>query len=96
MSSNFAQKLSRWPFQETVAIMLDKVQCKMLAHIILVPRAAGEDIDHLCRQTSKESCDACRDMEFVMVSSGPGLGCACAKRSQVTFDGKLLTFHNNE
>ena len=55
--SNSEWKLSRWPFQKTIAILLDKVQCKMFAHIIPVPRAAGADIDHYCSRRPRLAGD---------------------------------------
>ena len=44
--SCFQWKLSRWPFQKTVAISLDKVQCQMLALVLPCPRANDEYINH--------------------------------------------------
>ena len=51
--SNFLWKISRWPFQKSVAILLDKTQCKMLSHILPCPIGVGETVDHYCRRRAR-------------------------------------------
>ena len=51
--SNFLWKISRWPFQKSVAILLDKTQCKMLSHILPCPVGVGETVDHYCRRRAR-------------------------------------------
>jgi hypothetical protein len=53
----FSWKVSRWPWQKTVAIALDALQVNMMAKILCVPRGDGEDIDHYCRRRNRLARD---------------------------------------
>ena len=41
-------KLSRWPYQKTVAVLLDGAMCRMAARILPCERKPTEDIDQYC------------------------------------------------
>ena len=51
----FQWKLSRWPFQKTIAIELDALQCQMLAIIMNVHRSRYESVDQYCRRRRREA-----------------------------------------
>ena len=51
----FQWKLSRWPFQKTIAIEIDALQCQMLAIIMQLPRSIHESIDQYCRRRRREA-----------------------------------------
>ena len=57
--SKFRWKLSRWPFQKTVAIALDSVQCRMMAIIMKTTRMSHETIDVFCRRRNREARNVC-------------------------------------
>jgi len=48
-------KISRWPFQKSIAEELDSTQCKMLSIVLPCVRAAEEDIDTYCRRRSRQA-----------------------------------------
>ena len=62
--ANFLWKVSRWPFQKTVAIELDKVQCKMIAMILPCPRARDESLDHYCRRRLRQARNVSQKLGF--------------------------------
>ena len=62
--SNFLWKVSRWPFQKSVAVAMDKVQCSMMAIIVPCPRANNEGIDHFCRRRLRQARNICQQVGF--------------------------------
>jgi len=52
-------KVSRWPVQKTVAIQMDKVQCRMLAMLLPCPQGSGESIDAYCRRRLRNARNVC-------------------------------------
>jgi hypothetical protein len=58
--SGFNWKLSRWPFQKTIAIELDKLQCRMFFRFLSCPRPDGEDIDHYFRRRARLARNVCQ------------------------------------
>ena len=62
--TNFLWKVSRWPFQKTIAIELDKVQCKMIAIIVPCPRAVEETLDHYCRRRLRQARNVSQHLGF--------------------------------
>ena len=55
----FAWKISRWPFQKSVAVALDKLQCNMTSRIIKCVRQQDETIDHYDRRRKREARNLC-------------------------------------
>ena len=55
----FAYKCSRWPPQRQIALELDKLQQKMTATVMRVPRVAGEDIDVYVRRRGRIARNHC-------------------------------------
>ena len=41
---------SRWPWQKTVALDLDAIQCQMIAKLMKLPRTPEESLDGYCRR----------------------------------------------
>ena len=62
--SSFRWKLSRWPFQKTIAVELDALQCNMFARLISCPKADGESVDHYCRRRMRIARNACQQSGF--------------------------------
>ena len=60
--SNFRWKLSRWPFQKSVAVDLDKTQCQMMARILPCPRGDSESVDHYCRRRLRNARKLCNEI----------------------------------
>ena len=48
-------KVSRWPWQKTVALELDAIQCKMLLIILPCVRSYTEDLDTFCRRRARQA-----------------------------------------
>ena len=48
-------KISRWPFQKSIAQELDSTQCRMLAYVLPCVRSVDEDIDTFCRRRSRQA-----------------------------------------
>ena len=48
-------KMSRWPFQQTVAESLDALQCKMISYMRKCPRFVSESIEQYCNRRSREA-----------------------------------------
>ena len=48
-------KVSRWPWQKTVALELDSIQCRMLLFILPCVRSYTEDIDTFCRRQARQA-----------------------------------------
>ena len=59
--TNFAWKLSRWPFQKSVAVALDKLQCRMTLRIVKCIRHVDETIDHYDRRRKREARNLCTE-----------------------------------
>ena len=57
-------KLSRWPFQKTVAIALDSLQCCMTKLLVPTSRLPGEDIDSYFRRRSRQARNLCSQVGF--------------------------------
>jgi hypothetical protein len=48
-------KVSRWPWQKTIALELDSIQCRMLVFILPCVRSYTEDIDTFCRRQARQA-----------------------------------------
>ena len=48
-------KISRWPFQKSIAQELDSLQCKMLMFVLPCVPGEGEDIDVFCRRRARQA-----------------------------------------
>ena len=48
-------KISRWPFQKSIAQELDSTQCRMLAYVLPCVRSVDEDIDTFCRRRARQA-----------------------------------------
>ena len=59
--SNFMWKLSRWPFQKSTAIQIDKTQCRMMSYVLPCPMHPDEDIDHFCRRKARQARNVCNE-----------------------------------
>ena len=57
-------KLSRWPYQKTVAVLLDGAMCRMAARILPCERKPTEDIDQYCRRRKRQARDFCGKAGF--------------------------------
>ena len=53
--SNFLWKISRWPFQKSIAVELDSLQCRMMSFILPCIRGITESIDHYCRRRLRQA-----------------------------------------
>ena len=62
--AKFAWKLSRWPFQKTVAVELDALQCRMVCYLLKCPRLAHESIDSYCRRRARDARNLCKQVGF--------------------------------
>ena len=51
----FLWKVSRWPFQISIAQELDSVQCQMIARIIPCVVQVNESLDHFCRRRLRQA-----------------------------------------
>jgi len=79
--------------------MLDKLQCKMLAYIIPVPRAAGEDIDHYCRRRlrlARSFATSVGKWSLLWCRRVLGWDAHVRRGTKYHFCNNILTFHNNE
>ena len=57
-------KLSRWPFQQLIAVELDRVQCQMMAMILPCTRMPEEDIGVYCRRKLRLARNFCESAGF--------------------------------
>jgi len=57
-------KLSRWPFQKTVAVELDKTQCRMTAFLLPCVRERDEALDSYCRRRLRNARNVCEKVGF--------------------------------
>jgi len=48
-------KISRWPFQKSVAQELDATQCQMLAYVLPCVPGDYEDLDAFCRRRARQA-----------------------------------------
>ena len=60
--SRIEWKLSRWPFQKSIAIDLHAVQCRMTAFLLKCERLVGEDINTYCRRRLRLARNFCNDV----------------------------------
>ena len=51
----FLWKISRWPFQTSIAQELDAVQCQMLAYMLPCVPHVNESTDHFCRRRLRQA-----------------------------------------
>ena len=62
--SRVAWKLSRWPFQKTVAIDLDSIQCQMAAIVLRCCKKPDESLDTFFRRRLREARNVCQQSGF--------------------------------
>ena len=53
--SNIAWKITRWPWQKTIAAKLDETQARMICYLNRLPRLPTEDLDQFCRRRKREA-----------------------------------------
>ena len=53
--SQFRWRVSRWPFQKTVALSLESVQCSMTASVMRIEKVPFEPDDHFFRRRRREA-----------------------------------------
>ena len=57
-------KFSRWPFQKSVAIEIDNLQCRMVSILIPCARQSHEDLDTFCRRRLRNARNICKSAGF--------------------------------
>ena len=97
--SNFQWRLSRWPFQKGVAVLIDKLQCRMFSYIIKYPRGEHEHVDHFCRRrlrSARNLAGGCGKWSLLWCRRVVAWD-AHVKRGRAYnhFAYNLLTFHND-
>ena len=60
--AKFPWKLSRWPFQKTIAVKLDALQCKIVCYLIKFKWIPSESLDAYCRRRATHVRNLCQEL----------------------------------